>query len=45
MNVVGDGALREKLLRFLENGIELMQENQHIATSHYVRMYVRDIGV
>lgn len=24
--MVGDGALREKLLRFLENGIELMKK-------------------
>ena len=29
--------------RYSEYVYVMMQENQHIATSHYVRMYVREI--
>ena len=30
--------------RYSKDVYVMMQENQHIATSHYVRMYVREIG-
>ena len=30
--------------RYFEDVYVMMQENQHITTSHYVRMYVRETG-
>jgi len=30
--------------RYSEDVYAMMQENQHIATSHYVRMYVQETG-